>query len=192
MARMTKLGLGLILATLAAALPGAASAQIGSDSDAPIEITSETSEYLQKEGVILFLNNVIATQADARITTNKLTATCMRAQPAAGQSIEDQPCEELRQIVAEGDVLYTAPDVKIRGDRAEYDYTTDTITITGDVVLSRGAEGVVRGTKVVYQVGAGHTSISSDKDRVMAIFESAKPRNSTPNPPATQPAPTPN
>jgi lipopolysaccharide export system protein LptA len=176
----------LILAAGVSVLSGAASAQVGRG-DAPIEIHADNLQLLQNEGIAVYTGNVVATQADSKITTNKITATCSRAAPPPGQSIADQPCEELRQMVAEGDVLYAAPDVKIRGDRAEYDYPTDTITITGKVILSRGTEGVVSGTKVVYKVGQGLTTITSDQDRVLSIFTPAKDRNGQTSPPATRP-----
>ena len=79
--------------------------------------------------------------------------------------------------------------VKIRGDRAQYDYTTDTITITGDVILSRGNEGVVRGTQVVYRVGEGRTIITAGAKRVTSIFTPASKRDTATTPPATTPAP---
>jgi len=188
---MAKLGLALILLAGVAGFSGLAGAQIGK-SNAPIEIQADNLQLLQNEGVAIYTGNVVATQADSRITTNKITATCTRAAPPPGQSIADQPCEELRQMVAEGEVLYTAPDVKIRGDRAEYDYPTDTIIVTGDVVLSRGTEGVVRGTKVVYQVGQGLTTITSDEKRVLSIFSRAKSEEQPATPPAAPPAPRPN
>jgi lipopolysaccharide export system protein LptA len=188
---MAKFVVSLILAAgLASA--SAAWAQIG-QSDAPVEITADNLKFLQNEGIAIYTGNVIATQADSRVTTTKLTATCARAAPPPGQSIADQPCDELRQMVAEGDVLYTAPDVQILGDRAEYDYPTDTITITGGkVILKRGDEGVVSGTKVVYQVGQGLTTITSDEDRVLSIFSRTRPREGSAPPPSAQPAPRPN
>jgi lipopolysaccharide export system protein LptA len=93
----------------------------------------------------------------------------------------------MEQLIAEGNVYYTAPDVKIRGDRAEYDYPSDTITITGDVILSRGAEGVVRGTKVVYKVGEGRSVITAGTNRVTSIFTPAKKDPATGTPPASSP-----
>ena len=182
----------VILAASLAVLASPAAAQVGR-SDAPIEIHADNLEFLQNEGIAIYTGNVVATQADSRITTTKITATCERAAPPPGQSIADQPCEELRQMVAEGEVLYTAPDVSILGDRAEYDYPTDTITITGaKVILSRGKEGVVRGTKVVYQVAKGLTTITSDENRVLSIFTRAKAKDEPATPPATPPAQRPN
>jgi lipopolysaccharide export system protein LptA len=166
-----------IVASLAGA--STASAQIDR-SEAPIVIESETSEYFQKEGRVLYLGNVQADQGDSRVTTDKLTAICQRA--ATGE------CEEIRVLIAEGNVLYTAPEVTIRGDRAEYDYPSDTITITGEVISKRGDEGVVRGTRMVYSVGEGRVTITATGDRVTSIF------NTTPKQPGARPpaAPRPN
>jgi lipopolysaccharide export system protein LptA len=92
-------------------------------------------------------------------------------------------------MIAEGNVLYVAPDIKIRGDRAEYDYAADTITITGDVISSRGDEGVVRGTKIVYSVGEGRVKVTAGDKRVYAIITPKKKDPATQPAPAGQPAP---
>lgn len=176
----------LLIPGVAAAilLAGPAAAQIGSG-DAPVEVKSDQAQYLQNEGRVVYSGNVVATQADSRITTDKLTLICTKGAAAPG---EDAACETMEQLVAEKNVYYTAPDVKIRGDRAEYDYPTDTITITGDVILSRGTEGVVRGTKVVYRVGEGRTVITAGSNRVTSIFTPAPKRDGATTP-ATTPAP---
>lgn len=157
-------------------------AQIG-QSDAPVEITSQQGEYLQNEGRGVYTGNVVATQGDSRITTDKLTVICSKS-PATGGSAAPS-CDELEVLVAEGHVYYMAPDVRIRGDKAEYDFPSDTITITGDVILSRGEDGVVRGTRVVYSIGQGRTIITAGEKRVITVFNTAK------KPAATTPAPAP-
>src|SRR6185436_14429209 len=141
MAMKTLKSLVLVSAAVVA-LSGAASAQIGKG-DAPVQITSKQGEYIQNEGKGVFTGDVVATQSDAKITTDKLTVYCSRSTPANAKASE---CEAMEQLIAEGNVLYIAPDVKIRGDRAVYDYANDTITITGDVIMSRGADGVVQDT----------------------------------------------
>jgi lipopolysaccharide export system protein LptA len=102
-------------------------------------------------------------------------------------------CDELEVLVAEGNVFYSAPDVRIRGSKAEYDFPSDTITITGDVILSRGEDGVVRGTRVIYSIGEGRTVITAGEKRVITVFNTAKkaPPAAPATPPA-QPAPTQN
>jgi lipopolysaccharide export system protein LptA len=184
---MTWSRISLLISGAAAAvlLASPAMAQIGRG-DAPIEITSNQTEYLQNEGRGVYTGNVVATQGDSRLTTDKLTMVCSRAKPVAG-SAEGQACEAMEQLIAEGNVYYTVPDAKIRGDRAEYDYPSDTITITGDVILSRGVEGVVRGTKVVYKVGEGRSVITAGANRVTSIFTPAKKDPANGNPPAASP-----
>lgn len=175
----------LLISGVAAAilLAGPAAAQIGRG-DAPVEVKSNDFEYLQNEGRGVYTGNVVATQADSRITSDKLTVICTKGAAANGEA---PACEAMEQLVAEGNVYYVAPDVKIRGDRAQYDYPSDTITITGDVILSRGTEGVVRGTQVVYKVGEGRTVITAGTNRVTSIFTPAKKSD-----PATPATPRPN
>lgn len=175
--RFSGLAVGLAAAVLAC---GSAQAQIGR-SDAPIEINADQGEFLQNEGRVVYTGNVQAIQGESRITTNKLTAFCRQGPASSGEA---PACEAIDRLVAEGNIFYTAPDVKIKGDRAQYDYPTDTITITGDVILSRGADGVVRGKQVVYQVAEGRTVITAGNDRVVSLFTTA-PREQTA--PATPP-----
>lgn len=148
-----------------------AHAQIG-QSDAPVEITSAQGEYLQNEGRGVYTGNVVATQGDSRITTDKLTVICSKTPGTVGGAAPS--CDELEVLVAEGHVYYMAPDVRIRGDKAEYDFPSDTITITGDVILSRGEDGVVRGTRVIYSIGQGRTVITAGDKRVITVFNTAK------------------
>lgn len=174
---------GLLAGILSVALSaGVAHAQIGR-SDAPIEIKSSQASYLQNEGRGIYTGNVVATQGDSRITTDKLTVVCQTGPAANGEA---PACEAIEKLIAEGNIYYTAPDVRIKGDRAQYDYPTDTITITGDVILSRGKDGVVRGKQVVYKVGEGRTIITGgQQDRVTSIFTPAR------RDPAATPAPAP-
>jgi lipopolysaccharide export system protein LptA len=188
MKRLIALASALAISTLAAA--SAAHAQIGRG-DAAVFVEADNLEYFQEDGRAVYTGNVRATQGEARITTDKLTAVCSRPSAPTGQSASDQPCEEIRQLVAENNVLYTAPDLKIRGDRAEYDYPTDTITITGDVIMTRGQEAVIRGSRIVYNVGAGLSRMTAGNNRVQSILTPQEKRESSQpaqRPPA-QPAP---
>ncbi len=175
-------------ALAAGLMAGAAEAQIGRG-DAPVQIESDNFEYLQNEGRGIYTGNVEATQSDSRITTDKLTVMCTKSAAVAGA---DPACEAIEQLVAEGNVLYVAPDIKIRGDRAQYDYAADTITITGDVISSRGTEGVVRGTQIVYMVGEGRVKVTAGNKRVTSFFTRTSPDKPATPPATPAPAPRPN
>lgn len=187
----SRLATALSAAATLSVFAGAAHAQIGADSDAPVEITSQQGEYLQNEGRGVYTGDVVATQGESQIKTDKLTVLCARV-PTVEGAPQDDSCE-MERLIAEGRVYYMAPDVRIRGDRAEYDFPTDTITITGDVILSRGQDGVVRGTTVKYSIGEGRTVITAGTNRVTTVFNTAKkPAEPAPGQPApAQPAPAP-
>jgi lipopolysaccharide export system protein LptA len=181
--------------TLAATLflfSSAAHAQLGTEADAPIFVESDTFDFFQTEGRGVYTGNVRATQGESQLTTDKLTAVCSRTAAPAGEAAGDQPCEEIRQLVAENNVLFTAPRLQIKGDRAEYDYPTDTITITGDVIMRRDQEAVIRGKKVVYQVAAGLANISAGSDRVQGILTPQRGSNRPAQPAPAQPSARPN
>lgn len=153
---------------LAAVIVGASMAQI-SNSDVPVEVTAERVEALRSDGRVVYSGNVVVTQGDSRITSDLLTVVCAREPAQAGQP-QDQSCAEIEQMIAEGNVYYTTAAEKIRGDRAEYDYRNDTITMTGDVIMSRGEEGVIRGTRLVYNVAEGRATVTAGTSSVLSIF----------------------
>jgi lipopolysaccharide export system protein LptA len=175
--------LAVCAAFAAQAATGPAAAQIAS-SDEPIQITStKDAVYSRSQGVFTFSENVRVVQGGSQLTSDSLTVFCARTEiPAAAES-----CDPISRIVAEGQVIYTTPNEKIRGDRAEYDYAADVITITGVVILSRGDEGVMRGTKVVYDVSRGTVAVTSDNEPVFGIFNSQRPdsQQAGARPPAT-------
>jgi lipopolysaccharide export system protein LptA len=148
-----------------------AGAQIATDSDAPIEVTAEQSaEYFRTEGKIVYTKNVRATQGETQINSDTLTVICSR-DPA---SSNPDACADISQIIAQGNVIYATPRERIKGDKAEYDYANEIIVITGNVILSRGDEGVAKGTRLVYDVRQGRATITSGTGPVIAIFNQTR------------------
>lgn len=169
-----------VLLAAAAALAAPAFAQIA-DSDAPIQVeASKQGIYNRSEGLFYYEENVKVVQGGNQLTSDKLTVYCNRP---GGTRTQDDACDPISRIVAEGDVIFTTPQESIRGDRAEYDYGADTITITGKVILSRGREGLVSGTKVVYQVEPGLVTVTSEPNKpVFSIFTPQKKTEQAPAP----------
>jgi lipopolysaccharide export system protein LptA len=166
---MKWLGLTAVAAaTVAAGMIAGASAQIA-PVDAPVEVTADRVEAIRSEGRAVYTGNVTAVQGQTQIRSDKLTVICARAETPAGAPA-DESCLQIEQMIAEGNVFYVTAEERIRGDRAEYDYRSDTITMTGDVILSRGEEAVIRGTKVVYSVAEGRATVTADRKPVVSIF----------------------
>ena len=177
----------LILSGVLAAVSLTAAAQAQQPaSEAPIRIDSKTTEYLQNEGRGVYTGDVVVTQGDARITTDKLTLVCTKSAPSANGN---KDCGDIDQIIADGKVLYTAPDAKIRGDRAVYQVSAGIVTITGaDVIVTRGDDGVMRGTEAVYNVDEGKVRITAGADRVTTLITPKKKDGAAqPAAPATPP-----
>ena len=162
---MKRLWLGLVLAGLAGA--GNAYAQL-TQSDAPLYARAKTVEILRNECKSLYVGDVIATQANAQLTTDKLTLLGSR------QGGRDSECEADR-VIAEANVLYTTPKLQIRGDRAEFDRTLDAITFTGDVVLKSSDGSLMRGTSLIYHLADEHARIAAGDDRVEMILKPSRP-----------------
>ncbi len=180
------------LATLALAAPAFAQqpANPTRASGTGGENVQVTSELLNAdaEGRAVYTNNVDVLQGNTRLKADKLTviANCTKVQ---GKPTD---CSDIQRFIAEGNVYYITPDEKIRGDRAEYDYENDVITMTGnDVVLTRGADAVISGRKLVYDVKNGKASVTGDENSkgVISVFTS-KPKRDEPAAPAA-PAATP-
>lgn len=165
-----KAALAVLAPAAALSMFPVASAQIG-QSDEPILVEADGSmEFLREEGRLVWSDNVRAVQGGTRITSDVMTIVCARTNEPRNTTFES--CSEIETVIAEGNVIYTTAEERIRGDRSEYDYRTDTITITGNVILSRGQDVVARGPRVVYDVANGRATITSEgTGSVAAIFE---------------------
>ena len=146
---------------LVMALTFSAAAQISGQSG-PIQIEADRLDFLDREGKAIYLGNVDAIQGDARIRAEKLTIffdqkTSTNSEPGAlGSAVG-----AVRSLVAEGSVFYMTPNEQAKGDRGEYDYKADTITLTGNVTVTRG-ENVIAGDKLVVDVKSGRSTISAE------------------------------
>ena len=76
--------------------------------------------------------------------------------------------------------MIAAPDQTATGDRGVYDVTGGSITLDGNVVLTR-ADNVVRGGHLVYDLASGLVTITpsavaeGQQQRVRALFTPQQP-----------------
>jgi lipopolysaccharide export system protein LptA len=61
---------------------------------------------------------------------------------------------------ARGQVYFVTPERTVRADSAVYVFTTETITLTGGVIVVQG-KSVVRGDRMVINTGTGQASMTS-------------------------------
>jgi lipopolysaccharide export system protein LptA len=151
-------GRALILgAALACAMSGAAHAQLSSAGGA-ISYSADNLEYVDGDKRLVLSGNVDLMQNDASLRATKLTLYFAKAAAAAPGAKDAMGSGDIEKIVAEGDVHYVRPKQKARGDQAVYLASTDTVTFSGNVVISSD-DNVIRGETLVLDVGTGRTTL---------------------------------
>ncbi len=145
--------LTLILGIWAGAVTGSAWAQTskGYDTSLPIEITADSLEVQQEEQIAVFTGNVDAAQGELNLRADRLVVY-YRANAKDSNTIS--------LIEAFGNVFLSSPTEMAQGEKGVYNLDTDTIELTGGVVLTRG-ESVIRGDRLDMDLATGRTRVSS-------------------------------
>src|ERR1043166_9014911 len=124
----------------------------------PIYITSDWMEVDQTKNTITYKGRVVTVQADMTMRSDTLTA------------YYDEGMKQMKQIVAEGKVNATQGARIATGDKAVFDDSTKTVTLTGSPVMRQG-NSQVTGTKVIYFVEQDRATAEGDgKIRVQATI----------------------
>jgi lipopolysaccharide export system protein LptA len=169
--------------------------------DQPVKIESATLEVRDKQHQATFAGNVKLTQGETTIQCKSLVvfyednapaapaasakgapapaATAKAAAPAPGLGGNQQ----IKRVEAKGDVLVTQKDQTAKGDNGVYDTKNNSITLTGNVVVTQGIN-VLTGERLVADLTTGVMRMESTKGApVSALF--------SPNAPAPAPSPAP-
>lgn len=151
----------------AIALMGSAAAQVSGEGG-PIRVNADRSEVLDKERKVILIDNVDITQGNARLRADVVTleygAGGQTSTTGLGSNFGD-----IRTMTARGNVFYVTPDLKANGDLGIYVASTDTITLTGNIVLVRG-EDVAKGERLVMELAAGKTTLDGGDSQVNMVI----------------------
>lgn len=155
------------LGALALTFSGAANAQVSGEGG-PIRVNADRSEVLDKERKVILIDNVDITQGNARLRADIVTieygsgGTTQTA--GLGANFGD-----IRTMTARGNVFYVTPDLKANGDLGVYVASTDTITLTGNIILVRG-EDVAKGERLEMELAAGKTTLDGGDSQVNMVI----------------------
>jgi lipopolysaccharide export system protein LptA len=171
---MCKQGM-MVIAVLAAAFMGNAQAQTSKKSSSttmvsskqPIEIASDSLEVLQNEKKAIFTGKVIATQGGITMRSDVMTVFYRetsdgqaKAATSVNQSTEgDAMGKGIYRIESTGKVVFTSTTETAQGDKAIYMVDDQTITIAGNVFLTRD-KNVLKGTNLVYNMATGRSVLT--------------------------------
>jgi lipopolysaccharide export system protein LptA len=118
----------------------------------PIYITADWMEVDQKKNTLTYKGRVVTVKADMTMRSNTLTA------------YYDPDMKQMKQIVAEGKVQATQGNRLATGEKAVFDDTAKTITLTGDPVMRQG-NSQVSGTRIIYYIEQDR-AVAEGKDQM--------------------------
>lgn len=139
----------------------------------PIKIDATTLEVRDKDKTATFVGSVNLVQGDTTLKCKTLVvhydqntsgAKMISSTPGPGGS------QQIRRLEAKGDVVVTQKDQVATGENGVFDMKSNTITLTGKVVVSTGPN-VLRGDRLVVDMTTGVSRVESLKSgRVEGLF----------------------
>ncbi len=206
----------IIVVALGAAGPALAQASKGppnalqgfsQNRDQPVHIEAATLEVRDKEKIATFSGDVRVKQGDTGMRCKSLlvfyeqdadkeakpadkTKTMTAATPGPGGE------QKIKRLEARGAVVVTQKEQTATGELGIFDMKTNTVTLTGNVVMTTGPN-VLRGDRLVVDLTTGVSRVESSKNgqgRVQGLFlpGSAGPElkpGAMPQPQSARPAP---
>ena len=128
------------------------------DSNAPIDIESDTLEVQDSQKLAIFRGNVKAVQADMTLRSKELHVKYSGGQGAQGAG------NRITTIRAKGKVVITTKDDQTAtSDWALFDVKSQTVTISGNVVLSQG-KNVIKGDRLVIDLKTNRSRFENKGD----------------------------
>jgi lipopolysaccharide export system protein LptA len=141
--------------------------------DKPVRIQAASLEVRNKDKVATFSGDVHVTQGDTNLRCKVLMVfyeddPTRNAIPAAQPGPGGQ--QRIRRMEARGGVVVTQKDQVATGDTGEFDMRTNTVTLTGNVVVTR-AQDVLRGQRLVVDLTNGVSRVDSGGGRVELLVD---------------------
>lgn len=149
------------------------------DPGAPVEVESDQLDVDDNAKVATFRGDVHAVQGDFNIKSAELYAyyeggsgladMAGSVTPKDGAAKDATAATKLSRIEAKRDVVVTSKDGQTAtGDWANFDTKSNVVTLGGAVVLTRG-QNVVKGTRLVIDMGSGQTTIDTSPPNTVAL-----------------------
>lgn len=166
---MKNIGLTLLAASCAAlmaAMP--VQAQISSKGG-PIMIGGDSWSADQNTHLQIWDGRVEIVQNDSRLRADHIKVT-----HAPGKGGDGKGFGDVMLIEATGNVYYITPEETVKGDKAVYTQSDDTLVISGEVIIQQG-QNVMTGSRLATEIKAGRTTMDAKptslaKGRVKGVF----------------------
>ena len=141
--------------------------------DEPVKIQVASLEVREKEKIATFTGDVHVFQGDTEMRCKSLVVFYEEDPAAHGvKAAEPGPGgqRQIRRIEAKGGVTVIQKDQNATGDTAIFNMRENTVTLTGNVIVTHGQD-ILRGQRLVVDLTSGVTKI--DQGRVEGLFQSS-------------------
>jgi lipopolysaccharide export system protein LptA len=163
----------------------------------PVRIEAASLEVRDKDKVATFQGNVKVVQGDT-VMRCKTLVVFYESQGPAGSMKSAAPGpggrQQISRLEARGGVVVTQKDQTATGETGIFDMRANTVTLSGNVVVSQG-NNVMRGERLVVDLTTGISRVESGKNHgpvQMLIQQEPQSKQSTsPSPPQFVPRPSP-
>ena len=142
----------------------------------PVKIQAAALEVRDKDKIATFTGDVHVMNGDTELRCKALTVFYDEDSSGRNMKAADPgPGGErsIKRIEAKGGVTVTQKEQNAAGDAAIFNMRENTVTLTGNVVVTKGAD-VLRGQRLVVDLTNGVSKM--DQGRVEGLFQ-AGPRN---------------
>ena len=149
--------------------------------DQPVHIEAATLEVRDKDKVATFSGNVRVKQGDTGMRCNSLLVFyeqdgdkngADKTKPLKTDTPGPGGSQKIKRLEARGSVVVTQKEQTATGDLGIFDMKTNTVTLTGNVIMTQG-KNVLRGEKLVVDLANGVSRVESGKNgrgRVQGLF----------------------
>jgi len=153
----------------------------GTNKDQPVQIEAASLEVRDKDKMAVFTGNVVVTQGDTVMKCKELrvyydqdeakdgtkAGTMKAAKPGPGGR------QSIRRLEALGGVIVTTKDQTATGAKGVFEMKTNTVTLSGGVVIAQG-NNVLRGERLVVDLTTNFAKVEAGSGRVQGIFSTNK------------------
>jgi lipopolysaccharide export system protein LptA len=179
---LAAIALVLVFATAASAEPAAAQKNQGvpnalqgfsQNRDQPVKIQAASLEVREKDKIATFSGDVQVFQGDTEMRCKVLQVYYEQETGSQGAKASDHgpgAQSQIRRIEAKGGVTVVQKDQNATGDTATFNMRENTVTLFGNVVVTRGQD-IIRGHRLVVDLTTGVSRM--DGGRVEGLFPSA-------------------
>jgi lipopolysaccharide export system protein LptA len=143
---------------------GSAFKGFSTDSENPIQIEADRLEVRDEEKLAIYQGNVTVHQGDTLLKTAELHVFYS----GGGQGPNAGPSASLERIIANGGVVVQSQNKTATGDEAVFEMADETITLTGNVVLTED-ENIVRGDRLVVDLRSGEAQMQGGRVQTILV-----------------------